>query len=97
MRKGEIITSNFSFSQNVFHKYISLACQNAVLCGNGLTFYDDILLDWTRFKALILKTTNQDIANIMISDFDREEKHIVEKRENAGYQRVNSLLHRYSF
>ena len=29
-------TSNFSFSHNVFHSYISLVRQNAALCGNGL-------------------------------------------------------------
>ena len=32
-----LVTSNFSFSHNVFHSYISLVGQNAVLCGNGLT------------------------------------------------------------
>ena len=31
-----LITSNFSFSHNVFYSYISLVRQNAVLCGNGL-------------------------------------------------------------
>ena len=36
MRKGEIACFNFSFSHNVFHSFISLACQNVVLCGNGL-------------------------------------------------------------
>ena len=30
-----LVTSNFSFSHNVFHSYISLARQNAELCGNG--------------------------------------------------------------
>ena len=29
--------SNFSFSHNVFHSYISLVHQNAVLCGNEST------------------------------------------------------------
>ena len=33
-----LVTSNFSFSHNVFHRYISLGCQNAALCGNGLRF-----------------------------------------------------------
>ena len=37
MRIGEIRTSNFSFSHNVFHSYTSLVRQNAVLCGNKLT------------------------------------------------------------
>ena len=37
VRKGEIAcSSNFSFSHNVFHSYISLVRQNAALCGNGL-------------------------------------------------------------
>ena len=31
-----LVTSNFSFSHNVFHSYISLEHKNAVLCGNGL-------------------------------------------------------------
>ena len=31
-----LVTSNFSFSQNVFYSYISLVHQNAALCGNGL-------------------------------------------------------------
>ena len=33
---GAKSTSNFSFSHNVFHSYISLVLQNAVLCGNCL-------------------------------------------------------------
>ena len=32
-------TSNFSFSHNVFHSYISLVSQNATLFCNGLTLY----------------------------------------------------------
>ena len=40
MRNGELlVTSNFSFSNNVFHSYISLVRQNAVLSGNGLKPY----------------------------------------------------------
>ena len=31
-----LVTSNFSFSHNVFHSYMFLVRQNAVLCGNGL-------------------------------------------------------------
>ena len=30
------MTSNFFFSHNVFHSYISLVHQNVALCGNGL-------------------------------------------------------------
>ena len=36
MRKGKIVTRNFSFSHNVFHSFISLAHQDEVLCGNWL-------------------------------------------------------------
>ena len=32
-----LFTSNFSFSHNVFHSYISLVHQNAALCENELT------------------------------------------------------------
>ena len=31
-----LVTSNFSFSHNVFHSCISLVRQNVALCGNGL-------------------------------------------------------------
>ena len=35
-----LVPSNFSFSHNVFHNYISILHQNAALCGNGiLTHY----------------------------------------------------------
>ena len=32
-----LVTSNFSFSHNVFHSYISLVHQNVALSGNVLT------------------------------------------------------------
>ena len=35
-KKTLLVTSNFSFSHNVFYSYISLVHQNEVLCGNGL-------------------------------------------------------------
>ena len=34
-----LITSNFSFSRNVFNSYLSLVRQNVVLCANGLNGY----------------------------------------------------------
>ena len=37
-----LVTSNFSFSHNVFYSYISLVCQNAVLCGNGLMLFPTV-------------------------------------------------------
>ena len=36
MRKGLFVTSDFSFSHNVFYSYISLVRRTAALCGNGL-------------------------------------------------------------
>ena len=33
--KKILVTSNFSFSQNVFYSYISSVRQNGALCGNG--------------------------------------------------------------
>ena len=35
---------------NVFHSYVSLVCQNAALCGNGLNFYQT-----TRFGTLLFE------------------------------------------
>ena len=32
-----LVTSNFFFSHNVFHSYVSLVRQNVALYGNGLT------------------------------------------------------------
>ena len=41
--KGKLlVTSNFSFSHNFFHSYISLVRRNAALCGNGLTLYHTV-------------------------------------------------------
>ena len=38
--KGEIaVTSNFSFSHNILHSYISYVRQNVALYGNGLTHF----------------------------------------------------------
>ena len=34
-KKKLLVTTNFSFSLNVFHCYVFLVCQNAALCGNG--------------------------------------------------------------
>ena len=31
-----LVTSNFSFSHDVLHSYVSLVRQNVALCGNGL-------------------------------------------------------------
>ena len=38
LRKKEklLVTSNFSFSHNVFHSYVSFVLQNVALCGKGL-------------------------------------------------------------
>ena len=47
--KGEIAcTSNFSFSHNVFKRFLSLTRQKVSLCGNGLK---DKILDWFKLKA----------------------------------------------
>ena len=41
VRKGKmLVTSNFSFSHNVFHSYISSVHQNVSLCRNGLNKTD---------------------------------------------------------
>ena len=69
--------SNFSFSHNVFHSYISIVCQNAVLCGNGLTLYKTTKF-WTGPRQqnkcdLNLKFALGWVENIV-------------GKENAGYQ-----------
>ena len=64
-----LVTSNFSFSHNIFHSYISLVRQNVALCGNGLNMYLDLL--WTRYvgeKVLKSKKRCQSAGNIMNID-----------------------------
>ena len=101
MRKGEIAyTSNFSFSLNIFHSYISLVRQYEALCGNGsilLTAFayrknvvwltsipNDKFLDWSNLKAFA------DDKIIMIEKVKEillvRVENIVGKGENAGYQ-----------
>ena len=41
-KDNSLVTSNFPISHNVFHSFISLVRQNAVLCGNGLTLHHTI-------------------------------------------------------
>ena len=45
-------TSNVSFSHNVFHSYISFVCQNAVLCGSGLThpYWGNLEINLNKFS-----------------------------------------------
>ena len=38
-KKCHIVTSNFSFSHNIFNSSISLVHQNVALCGNGLNCF----------------------------------------------------------
>ena len=71
VRKGEIAcSSNFSFSHNVFHSSISLVCQNAALCGNGLM---DTTSHTTNYSILAVSTDpnrnhvqSTNVAQIMI-------------------------------
>ena len=58
-----LVTSNFSFSHNVFNSYISLVRQNVALCGfcfkstsnldmfQSQLFTKDNILDWFKLKA----------------------------------------------
>ena len=51
-----LVTSNFSFSHNVFHSYISLVSQNVVLCGNGLKKKSLFVLPINTSQSYYLKT-----------------------------------------
>ena len=49
-----LVISNFSFSHNVFHSYISLVCQNEALCGNGLKgMQKDLLNNMPRVEYIL--------------------------------------------
>ena len=52
-----LVTSNFSFSHNVFYSYISLVYQNVALCGNGL----NQLIFWFDYRH---NHENTDIAKL---------------------------------
>ena len=39
-----MLQANVSFSQNVFHSYVSIVRQNVVLCGNGLNSAFQVLI-----------------------------------------------------
>ena len=46
-----LATCSFSFSDNVFHRYISSMPQNAALYDNWLNSPNDKFLDWSKLKA----------------------------------------------
>ena len=51
-----LVTSNFSFSHNIFHSYKSLVCPSAVLCGNGLIKIEWIVSEkMSNLKVSIIK------------------------------------------
>ena len=52
-----LVTSNFSFSHNVFHSYISSLCQNAAMSNHGLNNKsmgecNTILSAYTKYRHL---------------------------------------------
>ena len=52
VRKGELlVTSNFSFSHNVFYNYIFLVRQNVALCGDGLRLIQIESISRQQFKC----------------------------------------------
>ena len=72
-----LVTSDFSFCHNVFHSYISLVRQNAVLCGNGLT-YDEILA-----ISILKANTNKFIVTKYMKLVVHRVENIEEKREKC--------------
>ena len=64
----EKVKSNFSFSHNVFRTYISLARQNAALCGNGLR------QPWFKSDTTLLFTT---IQHTPIRSLDHIHQHVL--------------------
>ena len=71
-----LVTSNFSFSHNVFHRYISVLRQNAALYGNGSSCFTAcipaawISAAWRGFrisiKIVIRKALSLSLYNLML-------------------------------
>ena len=62
MRKEKLlVTSNFSFSQNIFHSYKSIVRQNVTLYGNGLRIIlaDGQFQTYGMLLGITHKTTRQ--------------------------------------
>ena len=45
----------------VFQSYISVACENVVLCGNGLTLPHGKNLDWSKLKTFVATKINVNV------------------------------------
>ena len=76
-----LVPSNFSFSQNVFHSYISLERQNAVLCGNGINDYNQVPQPFPRQQTLD-SSKLQEFADDNLK-FDDNGKKFPEQLENT--------------
>ena len=61
VREGEIAgyISSYSFSHNVFHSYISLVLQNAVLCHIGLKLGDSVTFKGKNFADHIINAAQK--------------------------------------
>ena len=78
-----LVTSNFSFSHNVFHSYISLVWKNAPLCGNGLHFPKRPILDSSKLKKYAYENSKFDENG---RKFSKWEEKAVGKGEIACYE-----------
>ena len=61
-----LVTSDFSFSHDVFHSYIYLVCQNVALCGNGL------ILKYRRVQLVHLKRSTNTSKHILVNPFPND-------------------------
>ena len=76
-----LVSSNFSFSQGVFKRFVLQRRKIQGLFWKGLTLTK--ILDWSKLKALADDKIN--VAEMITSVSERVEN-IVGKGENAGYQ-----------
>ena len=78
-----LVTWNLSFCHNILHSYIALVHQNVVLCGNGLTLYQNVGLNQIEsIKILQMTTQFQLLTPVGKRPFENN----VGKGENAGNQ-----------
>ena len=63
-----LVTSNFCFSHNIFHSYISLVRQNELFCTNGLNHFCREAHKFTSFLVIGLDPLNsKDVYNYSYS------------------------------
>ena len=99
MRKGQIVTSNFSLSHNLFYSYKSLVRQNAAFCGYGLNIHvycimieKQVLPTYTNLSRFyFLGTTPALVPNVL--DNEQSQGHTHSRESNSRPNDCEVFVH----